>query len=77
MTRRAWTASEDERLMALAWREAFRHMLRFIPAHRRQDALDEAMAVAMGIVGGCCGPNGDFSRDYDPKRPGVPLKDKA
>ena len=29
---------------------------------------DLALAVAMGVLHGCCGPNGDFTSEYRPPR---------
>lgn len=31
-----------------------------------RDKRNLALAVAMGVLHGCCGPNGDFSADYRP-----------
>lgn len=55
--------THEEWLASVAWREAMRAVLRRVPAHRRADAADEAMSIALGIVGGCCGPNGAFTRE--------------
>ena len=42
-------------------------LLRRIPAARRENARREALAYSMGILHGCCGPNGDFTGDYRPR----------
>lgn len=64
--------SEEERLAALAHRVALATALEYVPRGRRQDAADAAMAIALGILHGCCGPNGDFTASYRPPLRGVP-----
>jgi hypothetical protein len=55
--------SEEERLAAAAHFASLNHVInRFVPEARRQAARDEAMAIALGVLGGCCGPNGDFTQ---------------
>ena len=41
-------------------------LLRRVPLAQKEVAANEAMAIAIGILHGCCGPNGDFSSDYRP-----------
>lgn len=62
--RRRDRRSDEELTAALATREMMRSLLRRIPAATRQEAADEAMAIALGILHGCCGPHGDFSSDH-------------
>lgn len=31
-----------------------------------RDKRDTALAVAMGVLHGCCGPNGDFTSEHRP-----------
>jgi hypothetical protein len=38
----------------------------YVPPRLQQAARDDAMAVALGVLGGCCGPNGDFTARYHP-----------
>ena len=40
-----------------------------------QDKRNLALAVAMGVMHGCCGPNGDFSNDYRPRDAALEGKD--
>jgi len=57
------SASETWR-MGIATSAAMQSLLRRIPHASREAASNEAEAIAMGILHGCCGPNGDFSSDY-------------
>ena len=34
-----------------------------------QAKRDTALAIAMGVMHGCCGPNGDFTSDFRPQEP--------
>ncbi len=50
-------------LVAAAHIAALRWVIaNYVPPRLQQPARDDAMAVALGVLGGCCGPNGDFSR---------------
>jgi hypothetical protein len=51
-------------IVALRWIIA-----NYVPPRLQQLARDDAMAVAIGVLGGCCGPNGDFSSRYSPPDP--------
>jgi hypothetical protein len=57
--------------MAVAQRQALRHLItHFVPLGQKEAASNAAMAIALGILGGCCGPNGDFSQTYRPPTQG-------
>ena len=63
----ARVASEDERLVTAAHLAALRYVISaYVPPRLQQPARDDAMAVALGVLGGCAGPNGDFSSRYWP-----------
>jgi len=62
--------AKDERLVAAAHIAALRWVIaNYVPPRLQQPARDDAMAVALGVLGGCCGPNGDFSSRYSPPDP--------
>ena len=57
---------ESEMIIALTFAANF-VIKRYVPAHMRANAHDSFMAIALGIVGGTCGPNGDFTSSYRPE----------
>ena len=57
---------DEGMLAAIAVTVALDALLRRVPAVSRETARCEALGIAMGILHGCCGPNGDFSGEYRP-----------
>jgi hypothetical protein len=55
------TLTDESILAIIAMAKAQQEVLRHVPETKKQNAADRAEAIAMGILHGCCGPNGDFS----------------
>jgi hypothetical protein len=57
---------DDPLLATVAVTVAAQAIMCRVPASQRQTTRDEFVAIAMGILHGCCGPNGDFTASYRP-----------
>lgn len=67
---------EDAIRIGLAFTVAVESTFHIRPYRSDDTKRNEAMALAMGILHGCCGPNGDFTGDYRGARKSVEIKDE-
>ncbi len=67
--RRQMLRKDDAVTAALAGAAAMRECLRNVPEAQKRSTANRAMAIAMGILHDCCGPNGDFTSEPRRQKP--------